>query len=140
MIDANTTVNQLITTHDQIERAMTRFENVNDELFEEIISLSEFYGIDPGFVLATFALETGWGKSIAWTENNNPAGIKVNGEYVKYQSKLEGMHSLFRLTYHYTIGYTSWIGTRTTVKEIRDKWCGCNDESKIIEIWNSFLE
>lgn len=63
-----------------------------------LYALSEEYGIDPGFALATFLLETGWGrKSLPWLNGYNPAGITCEGSYCLYTSPEEGMEEMYKL-------------------------------------------
>lgn len=140
VVTVDTNVNQFITTHDQVEQALAKFSNIDESMLEEILSLSEFYSIDPGFILATFALETGWGNSRVWLENNNPGGIMNGNEYAAYSSQMEGMHAMVKLIYHYTIGYIPWVGELISVQEIRNTWSGLDDNDTIVSIWQSFLE
>lgn len=97
--------------------------------------LSLDYNIDPSFALATWILETGNGSSKMWTQHNNPAGIKCGEDYCSYPSKDAGLAQMFHLLNQYTTDSISWVGQRTTIRDIREAW---NPESedcwKIYEI------
>lgn len=88
------------------------------------------YNIEPTFALATFILETGYGKSEAWVTNNNPAGIKCGEDYCSYQSKDEGLAMMFDLLHSYTNGSIPWIGMKNTIEEIRASWNPETDDSQ----------
>lgn len=90
------------------------------------------YNIEPTFALATFILETGYGKSEAWVSNNNPAGIKCGENYCSYSSKDEGLAQMFNLLHSYTTGVIDWIGTKNTIQEIRNVWNPETDDSHLI--------
>lgn len=105
-----------------------------------IYRLSEQYGIDPGFVMSVFILETGWGKSDLYKESNNPAGIVYNRSYRSYKSREEGIEDMYRLLRDYTKGNISYVGKRNTVKQIRDVWSSAEDTEKILTIWRSIYD
>lgn len=94
------------------------------------------YQIDPGFALAVWVLETGWGKSSVWLNDNNPAGIVgSDGDYCAYSSKEDGIHAMFELLNAYTSGSISYVGQRDTAEEIRAAWSQTDDVEKIVDIW-----
>ncbi len=106
-----------------------------------IYELSEKYSIDPGFVLATFILETGWGKeSGAWLNGYNPAGITCEGTYCRYDSPEKGMEALYKLLKTYTDGSVDYIGKRNTVEQVRAKWSGSEDTDEVLKIWRSIYD
>lgn len=105
-----------------------------------VYCLSEQYGIDPGFVMSVFILETGWGESNLYKESNNPAGIVYNRSYRSYKSREEGIEDMYRLLRDYTKGYISYVGKRNTVKQIRDVWSSAEDTEKILTIWRSIYD
>lgn len=84
--------------------------------------LSLDYNIDPSFALATWILETGNGSSKMWTQHNNPAGIKCGKDYCSYPSKDAGLAQMFNILDQYTTGSISWVGQRTTIRDIREAW------------------
>jgi hypothetical protein len=60
-------------------------------------------GVDRSVILAQWALETGWGSSVAWLEGHNPAGISGGGHPLSYSSVQEGMNAYvetMRLEYY----------------------------------------
>lgn len=106
-----------------------------------LYELSEEYGIDPGFVLAVFILETGWGyESLAYVEGNNPAGITCGKEYCTYSSPEEGMEEMYKLLKSYVDGSISYVGKRNTVREVREAWSEADDSEKVLEIWRSIYD
>lgn len=106
-----------------------------------IYELSEKYSIDPGFVLATFILETGWGKeSKAWLDGYNPAGITGRGTYCRYDSPEKGMEALYKLLKTYTDGSVDYIGKRNTVKQVRDKWSEAEDTRDVLTVWRAIYD
>lgn len=52
----------IITTKDELTSFMEKKGLTEFYAPSYLYDLSEKYGIDPGFVLATFILETGWGE------------------------------------------------------------------------------
>lgn len=81
------------------------------------------YNIDPLFALATFNLETGYGESQLWIEQNNPAGIlDNNGEYATFQSQEEGIEAMCSLIRIYCDDYGL-----LTVDDVRDLWSTAED-------------
>ena len=106
---------------------------------ESFISLAEKYCIDPGFALATFILETGWAKSELWLRSNNPAGLTCSYGYCRYPTKEKGLESMYKRLAEYVNGSVSWIGTRRTADEVRQKWSTTEDTEVIVEIWNQIL-
>ncbi|MGX8834003.1 glucosaminidase domain-containing protein [Amedibacillus sp. YH-ame6] len=119
---------------------MNRFVNDNG-LSEQIdvesfYKLSKSYGIDGGYALAVFIKETGWGKhSPAWINGNNPAGITCGLDYCSYNTKEDGIESMFQLLRKYVDGSIAYIGKRTTAIEVREKWCETKDIDEIIGLW-----
>lgn len=106
-----------------------------------IYDLSEKYSIDPGFVLATFILETGWGKeSKPWLDGYNPAGITCETGYRSYDSPEQGMEEMYKLLRAYADGSIEYVGKRTTVKEVRSKWCKSEDLTELLKLWQSIYD
>ncbi len=106
-----------------------------------LYDLSKRYGIDPGFVLATFILETGWGKvSKPWINGYNPAGITCQGSYCTYDTKEQGMEEMYKLLKAYADGSVDYIGTCNTVAEVRDKWSESEDTDKVVRLWRSIYD
>lgn len=103
-----------------------------------LYNLSCFYKIDPGFVLATFILETGWGKeSRAWVEGYNPAGIRKGSDYCYYDTPEDGMEAVYKLLRAYADGSISYVGKCNTVATVRATWSGSEDTTKIVNLWRS---
>lgn len=100
------------------------------------------YSIDPSFALATWILETGYGKSIAWIEHYNPAGIKCGENYCIYDNADEGMASMFNMLNQYTNGSIGWIGEKRTLQEVRKRWktVGQDDSELIYQIMLEIAE
>lgn len=106
-----------------------------------IYELSEKYSIDPGFALATFILETGWGReSKAWLDGYNPAGITCGGAYCRYNNPEQGMEALYKLLKTYTDGSVDYIGKKNTVEQVRSKWSESKDTDDVLEIWRSIYD
>lgn len=119
-VDRNTVVTNKITPLDCI----------SDVQFTEI---GNQYSIDLGFAYAVWQLETGHGKSEVWLTRNNPAGIRLNGEYQHFNSVQDGYHAFFGLLENYV------ANGRTTISEIRDLWSETDDTSLIVTMWNDLL-
>lgn len=105
-----------------------------------VYDLSRQYHIDPGFAMAVFILETGWGKSELYQTSYNPAGIIHKGAYRNYGSPEEGLEDMYKLLNSYTNGSISYVGKRNTVKQIRDAWSSAEDTDKILSIWRSIYD
>lgn len=82
--------------------------------FEKLRSTLDYINYEKAFIEAlvntTFYYETGHGKSVLWTEYNNPGGIKgwYSGEYLSYESQTHGLthlESLLRDKYINTYGH-----------------------------------
>lgn len=115
---------------------LTRFYDP-DYLYD----LSKKYSIDPGFVLATFILETGWGKvGDPWLNGYNPAGIMCKGTYCKYETAEQGIEEMYKLLRTYADGTVDYIGKRNTVETVRDKWSSAKDTDKIVALWRSIYD
>ena len=140
-ISSTTRIDEVITT----EYNLNRFVNDNG-LSEQIdaesfYKLSKRYGIDGGYALVVFVKETGWGiHSPAWLNGNNPAGIKCGMDYCSYNTKEDGIESMFQLLHNYVDGSIPYIGKRTTAIEVRDKWCETKDIDEIIGLWKQINE
>ncbi len=118
------------------EKGLTEFYDPN-YLYE----LAEQYSIDPGFVLATFVIETGWGKkSEPWLNGYNPAGIMRGDLYNRYDSPEQGMEELYKLLRIYTDGSVGYIGKRITVKQVRDKWSEAEDTRDVLTVWRAIYD
>lgn len=106
-----------------------------------LYNLSRQYSIDPGFVLATFILETGWGKvSEPWLNGYNPAGITCKGSYCSYDTAEQGMEEMYKLLKTYADGSVEYIGKRNTVAEVRAKWSESKDTDKAVTLWRSIYD
>ncbi len=131
----------IITTKDELTSFMEKKGLTEFYAPSYLYDLSEKYGIDPGFVLATFILETGWGKeSEPWLDGYNPAGITCGSGYCGYDSPEQGMEEMYRLLRAYADGSIKYIGKRTTVKAVRDKWCESEDLSELLTLWRSIYD
>ena len=122
---------------------MTPFEKVSDYMQGNILlspyagAFTQFfaeYDIDPAFALATFILETGWGRSELWINGNNASGIICTyggcyGEYQMYATKEEGIRAMFDTLQKYIDN----LGL-TTVDEIRSLWSQTEDSQLILQL------
>ena len=122
---------------------MTPFEKVSDYMQGNILlspyagAFTQFfaeYDIDPAFALATFILETGWGRSELWINGNNASGIictygECYGEYQMYATKEEGIRAMFDTLQKYIDN----LGL-TTVDEIRSLWSQTEDSQLILQL------
>ncbi|WP_390414467.1 glucosaminidase domain-containing protein [Dielma fastidiosa] len=120
-------VDQVITPYDKIECFIV--EKGLSLSIPNFYILALDYEIDPAFALATWILETGWGKDEGWQTRNNPGGIKCGETYCAFASKDEGLAMMFYTLHQYTHGLISWIGTKTTISEIRNTWNPASDDS-----------
>ncbi len=139
----------VVTQESRIDELQTPLESIlamdipkltNYIELDVFIRMAIEYNIDPGFAIATWALETGWGKSDAWLKRNNPAGLTCNGSYCAYKSKQNGIEDMFVLFRAYADGSIPWVGTRRTVDAVRKKWSATEDTATIIEIWNNIIQ
>ncbi len=138
-VNATSKIDEAVTTNEQVIKFINKnLPNLMDQS-ESFLSLANDYGIDTGFALATFILETGWGKSELWVRSNNPAGLTCSYGYCRYSSKAKGLESMFRRLNEYVNGSVSWIGIRRTADEVRQKWSTTQDTEVIVEIWNQIL-
>lgn len=106
---------------------------------DEFVEAAEHYGVDQEIMLATFILETGWGKSDLWINSNNPGGIictygQCNGDYQIYSNTKEGLFALAgNLSVYNDMGLE-------TPEEIRGLWSEADDtetfENILAEIKN----
>lgn len=96
--------------HIIIEELQEEIEKLQEELENEI-KLNDF-------TRTTFYLETGYGTSKLWLENNNAGGIKCNNGWCSYDTKDDGFYALKTLMRSYVneFGYDS--------QSIRYKYCG----------------
>lgn len=112
---------------------MTPFELIDRQLVplskNQFYELSVNYGIDPSFVLATWAWETGWGSSDLWLHNNNPAGITCGADYCTYETQQQGLQAMFQLMRYYVNELD-----RNTVTSVRDLWSESDDAECIVKI------
>lgn len=67
------------------------------------IEAAEKYGVDPVFMVAISALETGWGSSEQAMYKNNPGGLKINGVYHTFDTLEAGMESLAKTVHTHVI-------------------------------------
>lgn len=110
------------------------YDCLNDQ-FPDVYEQAVNYGIDPAFVIATWAWETGWGKSDLWIYDNNPAGIRCGNEYCVFPSKEAGIESLLKnLRY-----YIDELG-RATIQDVRALWSETDDAEGIVQIMREIVE
>lgn len=93
---------------------------------KEFIEAAEYYDIDQEIMLATFILETGWGKSDLWISSNNPGGIictygQCDDEYQVYENTRVG---LFALAGNLAVYRDNGLNTPN---EIRSMWSESQD-------------
>lgn len=50
------------------------------------------------------------------------------------------MEEMYRLLRAYADGSIKYIGKRTTVKAVRDKWCESEDLSELLTLWRSIYD
>ena len=111
-------------------------KNVSHKMFLQLVKSAVNYSIDPLFVIATWQLETGHGKSLAWNIQNNPAGIKgEDGNYRTYASQEEGIEAMCKHIRKYIDEYD-----RKTVDEIRSLWSESEDSEKIVKLMKRAAE
>lgn len=128
----------VITPFDKIESYINEKELLLSAQNFYILAID--YEIDPAFALATWVLETGWGKDEGWQVRNNPGGIKCGEVYCTFNSKDEGLAMMYYTLNQYTHGSINWIGTKTTIKEIRNTWNPTSDDSsKILQLMEEII-
>ena len=88
-------------------------------------------GITPA---AVFVLETGWGSSLAWLNNHNPAGIRCGDRYCKYDTATDGMQRMMEIMADY---YSNGL---TTVDQQRSLWSEADDTEQIIQLMEQLAE
>lgn len=137
----NTRIDQIITSRGDLATFMESKGLIEYYDPTYLYDLSLKYEIDPGFALAVFILETGWGKeSQAWLNGYNPAGITCGGSYCLYASPEEGIEEMYKLLKAYTDGSISYVRKCTTVSEVRAKWSQANDTDKLLSIWRAIYD
>ena len=106
-----------------------------------LYDLSQTYQIDPGFILAVFIWETGWGnESLPWLNGYNPAGITCAGGYCLYDSPEQGIEEMYKLMRAYADGSIEYVGVRNTVSQVRAKWSESKDAEQIATLWRSIYD
>ena len=93
-----------------------------------LLDLAEEYNISPVYAAAVFVLETGWGSSLAWLNNHNPAGIRCGDRYCKYDTATDGMQRMFEIMQDY---YNNGL---TTVAQQRSLWSESDDTDTIVQL------
>lgn len=135
MIKGSTRVDVVITSKSELVAFMT--SKHLDKFYDPYLvwDLSSQYGIDPGFAMAVFILETGWGESDLYQRTYNPAGIVSHGKYRSYDTRAEGLEDMFRLLRAYADGSIDYVGVCNTVEEVRNAWSEAEDLEKILTLW-----
>lgn len=135
-IESNVT--EINTTKEMISKiVLEKGLDIDVDSFHE---MAVKYQIDPGFALAIWAWETGWGTSDAWNMQSNPAGIRCGVEYCTYSYKDEGVEAMLSLLQKYTQGSISYVGERKTPKDIRSTWSETDDVELVVDIWRAIYE
>lgn len=99
-----------------------------------LLDLAEEYNISPVYAAAVFVLETGWGSSLAWLNNHNPAGIRCGDRYCKYDTAADGLRRMFEIMADY---YSNGL---TTVEQQRSLWSEAEDTDLIIQLMEQLEE
>lgn len=81
------------------------------ESLDYIYEYSEEVGIDPSIIVAMTTIETGYGKSNLFVNNNNPGGIKSSKGWARYENKQQGFKAMINLlaTYAGIKNPNSWL-------------------------------
>lgn len=143
LVSESTDITKKITTKESIrEFAKANIKALDVERF---LLISDKYDLDPGFVLAVFCLESGYGSSGLWAEYHNPAGIKPFTDkepaislgdevYRTYENEDEGLKAMYNLLNIYV------SKGRKTPAGVRALWSMTDDADIIVEIWNKIKE
>lgn len=99
-----------------------------------LLDLAEEYNISPVYAAAVFVLETGWGSSLAWLNNHNPAGIRCGDRYCKYDTATDGMQRMMEIMADY---YSNGL---TTVDQQRSLWSETEDTDLIVQLMEQLAE
>lgn len=99
-----------------------------------LLDLAEEYNISPVYAAAVFVLETGWGSSLAWLNNHNPAGIRCGDRYCSYSTATDGLRRMFEIMADY---YGNGL---TTVAQQRSLWSEADDTEKIVQLMEQLAE
>ena len=98
-------------------------ERSNRQTYDIIEYASIVYEVPYPLLMAIMRLETGNFTSQLWTEQNNPGGIKYNGEYATFTSKNIGIIKTAEAI------KTQWIDKgMTTPEEIQTTYCPLSDK------------
>lgn len=130
----NDTVSYPFETFDAFYKE--HFHNIEEVDSQWLYDTCIDFGVNPVMVLATFALETGWGTSSLWVNSNNPAGLictdgYCDGSYQFYSDKTSGMAHMIAEMHRYIYEYNF-----STVEEFRGLWSGNTDCSQFMAIVN----
>ncbi|WP_081385912.1 NlpC/P60 family protein [Bacillus safensis] len=89
--------------------AMVKRSGAIKDKADVIIDIAKEQGIDPVLMLAIIINETGWGKSSAIIEHNNPAGLMSSSGIIHYPTLDEGLQAQGRTLHNLIIkrGLTS---------------------------------
>lgn len=81
------------------------------ESLDYVYEYSEEVGIDPSIIVAMTTIETGYGKSSLFKNNNNPGGIKSLKGWAHYENKQQGFRAMINLlaTYAGIKNPNSWL-------------------------------
>ncbi len=92
-----------------------------DEYCEQIENVSRILGVDKCLMYAIVQSECGFNSEL-FNEFNNPAGMRLNGEWWHFDTKEEGFFELGMeiLKYYRMIGKTPDQIDKTTLSQIRD--------------------
>lgn len=104
-------------TDDQIRAWASKFPTLSTEI-ENIINLSHQYGIDPVYITALIALETGHMEKGSAITHNNVSGIKNGSDYAHYATFYDSIKDTIRLT----ALYTTYEIPLDTVEKISQRW------------------
>lgn len=143
LVSESTDITKKITTKESVRKFAKA--NIKALDVERFLVISNEYDLDPGFVLAVFCLESGYGSSGLWIEYHNPAGIKpftdkepaiqLNDEiYRTYENEDEGVRAMYNLLNIYV------SKGRKTPAGVRELWSMTDDADIIVEIWNKIKE
>ncbi|WP_373118123.1 glucosaminidase domain-containing protein [Holdemania massiliensis] len=99
-----------------------------------LLDLAEEYNISPVYAAAVFVLETGWGSSLAWLNNHNPAGIRCGDRYCSYSTATDGLRRMFEVMRDY---YSNGL---TTVDQQRSLWSEAEDTEQIVQLMIQLAE
>jgi Muramidase (flagellum-specific) len=117
-------------TDEQIKNWATKYTTMAKNI-DNIIDLSHAYGIDPTYIAALVALETGYMEKGAALSHNNVSGIKNGADYQYYETFYDSIKDTVRLT----ALYTTYDPPLDTVEKISSVWSESSTKAqKTLEI------